>query len=377
LVSAAEAGEKVGSLKASTAGVPADAVLRLGSGLAEQLISVRERSGLPIRIHDMYQKDEEEVLETVCRLCRESNRPLIVTAKNNEQLCEELIAARQRGKRVVILVSDLDPSARDVFIGIDNRMAGQTAALLIGRLIGGRPCKVGVIVGDYAFRCHEDREIGFRAYLRTAFPEVVLADVARGEDSPQQTRRATLDLFAVHPEIAVYNVAGGNLGLASALEEIGHANDVIVVTHEANRTLSLSSRRILKTIELEENSPDTISKVIHCRGRRATAKPSSSAAPAVNNFAESAPELAKNLPLANDGLVRKAPRPTRSSLPNPSRVQGTRGRCQVGNCRAHVLLNEVSLQCSSHQTCESLEANRAASRSPATVSAPSWCIFTS
>ena len=99
-----------------------------------------------------------------------------------------------------------------------------------------------MIVGDYAFRCHEDREIGFRAYLRTAFPEVVLADVARGEDSPQQTRRATLDLFAVHPEIAVYNVA----------------------------------------------------------------------APAVNNFAESAPELAKNLPLANDGLVRKAPRPTRS-----------------------------------------------------------------
>jgi LacI family transcriptional regulator len=136
----------------------------------------------------------------------------------------------------VTLVSDLDPSARDVFIGIDNRMAGQTAALLIGRLIGGRPCKVGVIVGDYAFRCHEDREIGFRAYLRTAFPEVVLADVARGEDSPQQTRRATLDLFAVHPEIAaVYNVAGGNLGLASALEELGHANDVIVITHEANR----------------------------------------------------------------------------------------------------------------------------------------------
>ena len=32
--------------------------------------------------------------------------------------------------------------------------------------------------------------------------------------------------------------------------------------------------------------PDTISKVIHCRGRRAAAKPSSAAAPAVNNFVE-------------------------------------------------------------------------------------------
>jgi LacI family transcriptional regulator len=65
------------------------------------------------------------------------------------------------------LVSDLDPDARDAFVGIDNRMSGQTAALLIGRLIGGRPRKVGLIVGDYAFRCHEDREIGFRAYQGT------------------------------------------------------------------------------------------------------------------------------------------------------------------------------------------------------------------
>ena len=68
--------------------------------------------------------------------------------------------------------------------------------------------------------------------------------------------------------------------------------------------------------------PDTVSKVIHCRGRRAAAKPSSAAAPAVNNFAESAAELVKNLPLANNGRVRKAPRPARFSFPNPSRVCG-------------------------------------------------------
>jgi LacI family transcriptional regulator len=64
---------------------------------------------------------------------------------------------------------------------------------------------------------------------------IILADVARGEDSPPQTRQATLDLFAAHPEItAVYNVAGGNLGLASALEELGCASDVVVIA-EANR----------------------------------------------------------------------------------------------------------------------------------------------
>ena len=79
--------------------------------------------------------------------------------------------------------------------------------------------------------------------------------------------------------------------------------------------------------------PDTVFKVIHCRGRRAAAKPSSAAAPAVNNFAESAAELVKNLPLANNGRVRKAPRPARFSFPNPSRVcsrspAGSRGAVQ-------------------------------------------------
>ena len=43
--------------------------------------------------------------------------------------------------------------------------------------------------------------------------------------------------------------------------------------------------------------PDTVSKVIHCRGRRAAAKPPSLAAPAVNNFAESASGACEELAL--------------------------------------------------------------------------------
>jgi LacI family transcriptional regulator len=232
----AEADEKIVSAKPSKPAVPADAVIRVGRGLLEQLMYACERKQLPIHIHDKCLRDDDENFETIRRFCRESDRPLIVAVKNNERLCDELITARQRGKRVVTIASDLDPRARDVYVGIDNRQAGQTAALLVGRLLGGQPRKVGVIVGDYAFRCHEDREIGFRAYLRTAFPEIVLADVAKGEDSPEQTRRATLDIFTAHPDIAaVYNIGAGNRGLGSALEELGRGSDVVVIAHEINR----------------------------------------------------------------------------------------------------------------------------------------------
>ncbi len=214
---------------------PVNAVFRLGRGLTEQLRAAGMRLGLNLQVHDMYQKGEADIFEVVRRLCREDDRPLIVAVKNHDRVCEELAAARERGKRIVGLVSDLNPAARDVFIGIDNRMAGQTAALLIGRLVEGRSGKVGVVLGDYAFRCHEDREIGFRSYLRAAFPKAVLADVVKGEDSPDQTYRATLDLLAAHPDIsAIYNLAGGNRGLADALVETGRDREVIVVTHEAN-----------------------------------------------------------------------------------------------------------------------------------------------
>lgn len=236
LRSGADSNARFGPSKISTGCAPTDMVLRLGRGLTEQMIASCGLRGQPIQISDMYQEDNDAILEKVAHLCRDSERPLILAAKNNDRLCEELIAARRHGKRIVTLISDLDPGARDAFIGIDNRMAGQTAALLIGRLVGGRPSKVGLIVGDYAFRCHEDREIGFRAYLRTTFPDVVVADVARGEDSPQQTHQAIMGLFSSHPDIAaIYNLAGGNVGLASALTELGRAREVIVITHEANR----------------------------------------------------------------------------------------------------------------------------------------------
>ena len=93
-----------------------------------------------------------------------------------------------------------------------------------------------MIVGDYAFRCHEDREIGFRAYLRTRLSGGCSRRRRKGRGfSGADPSGYARSLRRAPGDAAVYNVANGNLGLASALEELGHANDVIVVTHEANR----------------------------------------------------------------------------------------------------------------------------------------------
>jgi LacI family transcriptional regulator len=212
-----------------------DAVIRFGRGLTEQVFALRERRAYPLELFDMREKSEEQILQIVVDLCRDCERSLIVGVKNNEQLSAELASARKEGKRIVTLVSDLSPPARDAFVGIDNRKAGQTAALIIGHGFRGKPGKAGVVLGDYAFRCHEDREIGFRSYLRSAYPDVVLTDAAKGEDSVEKTREAILRLIGDHPDIdAIYNVGGGNDGLAQALRESGYAGRIFVITHETN-----------------------------------------------------------------------------------------------------------------------------------------------
>lgn len=213
----------------------ADLVLRVGRGMSAQMKQAWEASRAGGDFHDFYQADEAELVDAVAKLCADPARPLIITAKNTPRLADVLREARSRGKRIITLVSDLAADCRDGFVGMDNRAAGQTAAFLIGRTLGDRPTMAAVVVGDTAFTCHEDREIGFRTGLRAHFPKVILAGEARGEDNPQATRQAVLQLLQEQPALAaIYNVGGGNMGLVQAIAEADRARDVLVIGHEAN-----------------------------------------------------------------------------------------------------------------------------------------------
>lgn len=212
----------------------ADLVLRLGRGMADQMRAAWERTGAGGAFKDLYQAEEAEMVAAIRSLAGSSN-PLIVSAKNTDRIAAALREARSRGKRVIAIVSDVAQEARDFFVGIDNRAAGQTAAFLIGRTLGDRPTTVGVVLGDLAFRCHEDREIGFRTGLRANFPKVVVGGEALGEDSPTLTRDAVARLLKEEPALgAIYNVGGGNTGVAEALRQSGRHRDVLLVGHEVN-----------------------------------------------------------------------------------------------------------------------------------------------
>jgi len=162
---------------------------------------------------------------------------LAIVCKNMSPIMDELKQLRQTGVRLLAVVSDFESSARSAYLGIDNRAAGNVAGYLMGRHLDGRSgAQVAVVVGSFSYRCHEDREIGFRSIMRQRFEGVEVLEVIKGEDSDEATYDAARKLLQATPSIAgVYNVAGGNRGLAQALGESQLASRPVYITHELNR----------------------------------------------------------------------------------------------------------------------------------------------
>jgi hypothetical protein len=71
------------------------------------------------------------------------------------QLCEA-------GLRVVTIASDVLQTPRSAYVGVDNRVAGRTAGLLMGRMARNASGSIALFLGSRAYHGHEEREAGFR-----------------------------------------------------------------------------------------------------------------------------------------------------------------------------------------------------------------------
>jgi LacI family transcriptional regulator len=233
-------------------------IIQAGQAFSRSLMAILEgqRNGDPAPLESHSGESEATLIDLIRRLGEELDGIAII-CKNVTPLVVELQRIRNAGKPVLAVVSDLERGARSAYLGIDNRAAGQMAAYLLGRHLEYRiDASVAVVVGNVSYRCHEDREIGFRSLLRQKFSNIELLEVV-GNDSSETAYDATLKLFATKPNLAgLYNVAGGNRGLAQALSDMKLTHRPIYITHELNQVTEplLRAERIdyLITQDLDE-----------------------------------------------------------------------------------------------------------------------------
>jgi LacI family transcriptional regulator len=148
---------------------------------------------------------------------------------------EAVATLSARGVHVLTLISDLSNASRAAFVGMDNRSAGRTAGLLLGRFIGPRPAagnKVAMFAGSLSYRGHEEREMGFRHILAEAFPWLDVIGIREGLDDPTSNYQLARGMLEQHGDIVgIYNVGGASEGIAQALAEVKLGHHVVFIGH--------------------------------------------------------------------------------------------------------------------------------------------------
>jgi LacI family transcriptional regulator len=143
------------------------------------------------------------------------------------------------GVHVVTLFSDVAGSMRETHIGADNRAAGRTAGLLLGRMAGGAGSRDTLLLSSQATRLSGEieRRIGFAQVVEERFPKLKVLrtpDLPAGDAGACRAllrfmRSKSVDAARV---AGIYNVGSGSAGVARALESLGLTGTVGVVAHD-------------------------------------------------------------------------------------------------------------------------------------------------
>lgn len=140
------------------------------------------------------------------------------------------------GVHVVTLCSDIPGSLREAYVGLDNRAAGRTAGLLLGRMAAGREgSRVAVLDSGSRFSDEVDRIVGFTQVIEDEFPSLTRLRQADFPDREAEAEAAMRQLLAEEPALSgVYNPGRTTHGIARAIVESGRG--VAYMSHDLTET---------------------------------------------------------------------------------------------------------------------------------------------
>jgi LacI family transcriptional regulator len=150
-------------------------------------------------------------------------------ALDHTSVHEAVNGLRSEGLRLTTIVSDLTGHGDLGYVGMDNRAAGRTAALLMGNYCAGA---VAVVWSGQLSRAHEERESGFRTLMRAEFPSMPVIDVNSGNDEPEENFRLIKNLLEKDPSIdGIYCVGAGPSSIVQAVNAVDQRKRITVIAH--------------------------------------------------------------------------------------------------------------------------------------------------
>lgn len=198
------------------------------------------------RFHLREGSSPDDVVRTLAEIGRRGSQGVILKAPNDPSVAAAISGLAEQGIPVVTLVTDVQPSRRLAYVGIDNRAAGATAAYLLSQWSSTANRTVLVTLSSSTFRGEEERERGFRDAMRDLAPERGIRAVTGIDGLDDSILDVVSAALADDPTIdAVYSIGGGNAATVRAFERAGRAYGAFVAHDlDDDNTALLRSRRI-------------------------------------------------------------------------------------------------------------------------------------
>lgn len=137
------------------------------------------------------------------------------------------------GVRVVTIASDVLATNRSAYVGVDNRIAGRTAAQLMGMMAGKTSGNVALFVGSRELHGHQERENGFRSLLEEQAQGLkIISAVETGENRSISRAQAREILDTTDDLVGIYCVGAGRTGIVEAVQERTTGRRPFIVMHD-------------------------------------------------------------------------------------------------------------------------------------------------
>ncbi len=217
-----------------TADFSIDAIIAGASGFANEILSrelVHAGRARGVTLNSTYPKrmDPFALAEALRQCLKRRTSGIIVQGLDHPLVREAIEEIHSENIPVVSILTSLPGSQTLGYVGLDNRAAGRTAGLLMGRLLNS-PGEIAVFLGGSLYRSHEEREMGFRAVVREEFPDLTLLPPCQGMDDPERNYKMAAELLEGKPNLTgIFSLGGGNRGIEKAILERGCKDTITYV----------------------------------------------------------------------------------------------------------------------------------------------------
>jgi LacI family transcriptional regulator len=219
----------------------------------------------------------QDLIGRLDAIARRGSHGVLLKAPNLPETAAAVGRLQARGIPVITLVTDIAPSARTAYVGLDNAAAGRTAAYLMTQWLGESHQKVLVSSSGPFFQGEGERIRAFTQALVQWRPGWQVHIELDGKGLPESTYLVVSDALARSSGLtAVYSVGGANLAVARAFADAGQPCSVFIGHDLDADNLGMLRERTLSAVlhhDLVHDLHCACLQFMQAHGLRVTAPP--------------------------------------------------------------------------------------------------------